>query len=186
MWFYAFNVFTGRSFSKESFIQIFKFWLNENNYKVPPEGTLNRDFLCLSNMYSRFKIAADDEYENTLTCPFKDLRIINYDKLSKHYNLRSIKTKEFSVHLFAFCLLRFMDKEDNAITINTLLNDPLSPGQIFRLTEDCLLDYLIDFIAAHKGVFEFDDTIGNKQLLIKKQVDLDATSFEHFKKVSDK
>ena len=62
----------------DELVEAIQFWLNENEYNIPPEGTLNRDFLCLSSMYSRFKRTSDDEYENTLTCPFKDLRM-NYN-----------------------------------------------------------------------------------------------------------
>ena len=54
--------------------------------------------------------------------------------------------------------------------------------QIFRFTEEVLVDYLIKFIHQSDRIFEFDETIGNKQLLVKKKYNIESLRSKYFKK----
>mgnify|MGYP001465951463 CR=1 FL=1 len=182
LWFYMFNIFTSSTFTKDSFINKFDFWINENNLNKPSDHTMNKDFLCIVNMYSKFKNLNSDDFENSLICPFRELRLIDFNNETKEYSLRILKNKEFSTDFFSYTVLDFIQDDDSTISINSLLNDIGSPGQILRLNEIVLVDYLLDFINKFEDVFEFDDTIGNKQLLVKNDFDKEKLKWNSFKK----
>ena len=72
----------------------------------------------------------------------------------------------FSKELFTYCLLSYLENfnQKSTIPFSEIFHGEKSPGKVFNLTENLLLDYLEAFVKLNDNEFEFDSTAGIKTL----------------------
>jgi len=164
LWFYVFNIFNGSTIYKKYFLENLENWCRTNEIKVSPK-VLDRDFICFINMYDATIHNSKKPMESILVSPFRELKLI--EKAEDTYRLRILTNKEISPFLFSFCLLDYMEQCGNPkfLPLSNLLVEVKSPGRIFRLSEDLLIDYLEDFQKITNDTYLYDSTSGMKQLI---------------------
>jgi len=165
VWFYLFNYFTSDVIYKDMFIDGFKIWCMNQGIKLASEKIINRDFICCMNSYNNSKENIKGGHENLLISPFRELRLIT--KRDDYYHLRRIDDTEISENLFAYCLLDYLDRVERPfqIPLSNLLNGVMSPGRIFNLSEDVLVEYLYRFEKLTTEEYQYDSTSGMRQLI---------------------
>ena len=178
LWFYVFNVFNGNTIHKDQLISNIKSWCTGNSIRVS-DNTIERDFNCFINMYNSEYTRSKSSLESLLVSPFRELKIL--ESFNGTFQLRTMLSKEISRHLFAFCMLEYLERQENqkSIPLSNILLDIKSPGRVFRMSEDVLVDYLEDFIKKSNtyDVFSFDSTAGMKQLIVNKKSNLSKYKF---------
>lgn len=177
LWYYLFNIYGGVIFSKESFTTNLKSWLEKIEHRIPNIKQLERDFNCCMNMYCLTERKAKKDFDEYFSSPFIDLQLISQNE--NNYRLRKISTKVFSNELFTYCLLSYLENfnQKSTIPFSEIFHGEKSPGKVFNLTENLLLDYLEAFVKLNDIEFEFDSTAGIKTLFRIGKFSLNKESF---------
>ena len=116
------------------------------------------------NMYDSSKIGTKKNEDLALTSPLRELGLIK--KNGHEYKFRKVNTSEIPNAVVSFCILDYLEKNNfqKFTPFSNLLNGIKSPGRIFRLNEEMLLEYLGSMKSFTKG-YDFDSTAGMQQLI---------------------
>lgn len=180
LWYYLFNKFSSDYIVKYDFIKMVEAWASDSAKKTPSLKTLERDFQCCMNMYSRKQHHGSHErFGSLLASPLKDLRLISGPHENSSFRLRRLTSQDFSPSVFAYSLLDFWEGQDSpeTLSIDQIFHDEGSPGVIFRLSEDTLDAYLRAFEKETKKAFVYDKTAGLQQIIRAKDTIPDRLSF---------
>lgn len=146
-WYYFFNEFKLREFSKDDFLAGVQNYAAMRNGADKSAGTLRTwsdDFSCIVGTYlPRAKISAEKTSpENNIDCPLGELGLI--DVLSKkNGTYRKASLSASSAEMWA--MLAVMHDNANGkkeIALNDLLNAPCNIGRIYNLDSITLLEIL--------------------------------------------
>lgn len=154
-WYYFFNEFSLRSFSKDDFKSSIESFLKANNEEVS-ERSLEDDFSCIINTYfSRERSGSHNASpENNIDCPLGELELIDYDdRKARTYKKKSVSSKALSPTIALALIHKKMEKhkEDSSeIPIGKLLAESESLGKVFNLDTIGLSSVLTDLeMAGH-------------------------------------
>ena len=77
-WYFFFNEFAEREFTKEDFVQKLQSFIkmNEKDYGIALRS-LEEDFACIINTYLPNNKMEDADPENNIDCPFRELGLVN-------------------------------------------------------------------------------------------------------------
>jgi len=149
-WYFFFNVFTLRSFSKDDFVQALNGYAQMNGEEVS-HRSLEDDFYCIIRTYisrdrsSSIRVSP----ENNIDCPFGDLELIELS--GKKARLSSYRKKSIgrtTLHpLIALSIILEHTDGSNEVPIGTLLNEPGSIGKAFNLDTIALSSLLSELDA---------------------------------------
>ena len=164
LWYYLFNCYGGNAFTKDSFITAIRAWLEKIEHPNPPgKKQLERDFNCCMNMYCLSDLKKKRNIDEYISSPFNQLQLI-YQKRGE-YRIRSMSSMEVSEQMFTYCLLNYLQLYDNkTVPFTDILHGEKSPGKVFNLTENTLVDYIEGFVKKIKNTFEFETTAGMRSL----------------------
>ena len=164
VWYYLFNCYGNSVFSKDSFISSIRSWLEKIDYpNAPPRKQLERDFNCCMNMYCLNDSRKKRSIEEYISSPFTQLQLI-YNN-NGEYKIRRMASLEVSEQMFNYCLLDYLELYDKkTVPFSDILHGEKSPGKVFNLTENTLVEYLERFIIRTNNIFEFETTAGMKTL----------------------
>jgi len=101
--------------------------------------------------------------EEYISSPFTQLQLI-YNN-NGEYKIRRMASLEVSEQMFNYCLLDYLELYDKkTVPFSDILHGEKSPGKVFNLTENTLVEYLERFIIRTNNIFEFETTAGMKTL----------------------
>ena len=170
LWYYLFNCFSSEVFTKDSFINSLKAWLARIEYpSIPNTKQLERDFNCCMNMYCLNESKRKRSMDEYFTSPFNQLQLISENK--GEYRLRRMSSLEISKEMFSFCLLDYLKNypKNSDVPFSEIQHGEKSPGKVFNIVENTLVEYLESFEKMLKGTFEFESTAGMKTLFLMKE-----------------
>jgi len=169
-WHFAFNGLNRIDFTAEDLL----FSLKEfNNHLFPKknihDSSLQKDISCLIRMYVE-KNSPKALKEDTIDCPFTELRIIasynNSKRFAFNFGSKPTLAHEIIVHACLEFAATFQD-DAKTISISRLLYDAGSPGQVFKLNENTLCEAIEQVSKINKD-FVLTDTAGMFQFAYKK------------------
>ena len=173
-WYWAFNEFPMTNFDSKAFVTYLSRWTSvENPKKVTKVETLAKDFNCLIRTYtaerlSSRKLTPEDVFE----CPLASLRLIDAFQSAGNFRI-NVNNRAIPEPVFAFSILDFMRKNDvegSHIGFKELSSRPGSPGRVFALNADGVLENLSRIESKYgKKNFAFSRTAGLNSLKVKAQ-----------------
>ncbi len=143
-WYWFFNDFSYKEFDQNIFLNELKKYCDKVLSKKVSESSLKKDFLCLKNTYL-FSNNDSEEYsiEDTLDCPFRELKLLGDKKYSDRYSKENININELNASIAFYCILdKFKPELNQQIDFDSLMESENSIGKIFNLTKSQLYDYL--------------------------------------------
>ena len=147
-WYYFFNEFSMKEFSKDDFIEMIDLYAQINGSETA-RSSLEGDFDCLMNTYvSRIKSNPEKVHpENNIDCPLGELNLVDIvDKKKKIY--RKVTPKKGTLHpLIVLAVIVDQAKQNESgteIKINSILTDKKNAGKIFSLDVITLTEILYD------------------------------------------
>ena len=142
-WYFFFNEFGEREFTKEDFIQKLQNYIQirEPNSDIALRS-LNDDFSCILNTYVPVIRFEDTDPENNIDCPFRELGLVNIlNKKNKTYKKTIPLAQTFNPWVvLAVIMDQAAGRKD--IGLNDLLTAPCSIGKIFNLDTITMLEIL--------------------------------------------
>ena len=150
-WYYFFNEFNMRTFSKDDFTKAISNYLALQIEKIPSQRSLEDDFNCILGTYiSREKLQPGKTIspENNIDCPLGELGIVDVDSKAQ----RTFKKRTANINLIPNSILLFgiiyqlqqnpgqsSRVQSSGTPIESLLNERGSIGKIFNLDSVALL-----------------------------------------------
>ena len=138
------------------------------------EDTIERDVDCFLRTYVPSDPDKRLSREELLDCPLTELGLIR--RSGGHNSFTFVRGKHDTLpdEVFAYSLLSFWN--DRSPTSESLRFEEIafgagSPGQVFKLTENAIVDRLYSLASLTKNAIRYDDTAGLRQMLRDRTVD---------------
>lgn len=134
------------------------------------DSSIKKDVSCLLRMYAGHsaKVSLSEE---TLDCPFTELRLIQAVGDSRHYSFRIGPKPNLPAEVIVYAALSFAENTQGTartMPITQLLYNSGSPGLIFKLNELALCE-AIDQVKPNYPDLSLDDAAGKLQFTFKTQ-----------------
>jgi hypothetical protein len=166
-WFYTFNLLKGGEFTAAHLAHQLRSFAAAHDLRVPSEATIGRDVDCMLNCYCRADARQMSQtMEDLLSCPLTDLGIIQTLPGQHIYQLVSGAQSELPDAIIAFAIREMLlASKRQTISFSDLAYAPRSPGRIFRLDADSLLNRLQRIREATEGHAYYSDQAGIRQVV---------------------
>jgi len=178
-WFYTFCLLRYGEFSPASLAEQISTYALEHGFSTPSAATLRRDIDCMLHCYVRpaakqIAMATED----MLACPLADLSLIQSLPTTGIYRVVSGSQPDLPDAMVAYgirSLLRRMQRV--TVSFGELAFGVGSPGRVFRLDEDALLERLERLEDTTDGQASFSDSAGVRQVRWPKALDVTENDF---------
>ena len=166
-WYWFFNVFNERVFTRNSLYTELEKWTKETFEKEVSFNSLKRDIDCLLQLYS-MKFYTNQTPEDVIKSPFESLHLIE-STTDIHYTKTSLKSN-LTIHVLYITLLIYMDKyKIKEISLNSLINEPELWGKVFNLGRDEIINCLEDLTETYGLIFTRTNRMDTVRIIEKKQ-----------------
>ena len=172
-WFWAFSIFNQTEFSKDRFILELLNWVEESGRHRTSENSIKRDVECFFRTYVPSRMRPNTVMEDTFDCPIVELGLIAELSEGTTYQFHRGPKPSLPTGIFAVALTEFWDTcfaARNTVALADIAHSPNSPGRIFKLDEDTLVEHLENLANLPDDVFRYDETAGIKQVYRNRKV----------------
>lgn len=142
-WYWFFNVFNERIFTKMLLVDALEKWVKDNFEKPISATSLKRDIDCLLQLYC-LKEYKKMTPEDVIKSPFEVLKLVE-ETSAPYFIKNTIDAKQIMPQLLFVTLVKYMEKHQmNEVSLNELVNAPELWGKVFNLTRDAIIDHLVE------------------------------------------
>ncbi|MEH7131399.1 DUF4007 family protein [Neobacillus drentensis] len=139
-WYWFFNVFNERVFTKQMLIEKLEQWVEETFEKEVSINSLKRDVDCLIQLYTA-KEFSDKTPEDVIKSPFETLSLVNHTRGT--YYVKSKTSYNLIENVLYITLLIYSEKHRvKEVSLNDLVNGEELWGKVFNLNRDTIIEYL--------------------------------------------
>ena len=164
-WYWAFNVYNSKSFTKEDFCSAFYSYVQRAG-GVYQKAAIDKEFDCFKNTYVSDKAFDINKIIEEDTVPFfAPLRLLTYN--SGVFERAKVSAKDIHLYILLYCIL--MDNEDalknkRQLSIDALLEEPNQVGKYMNLTYAVMLELLMRL--ENQGYIKVINNFGNRHIEI--------------------
>lgn len=169
-WFYTFNMLRGGEFTIPQLGLQIQALAAENNWRQPSTATIERDIDCMVRCYTRpSQKQLETAVEDALLCPLMELGLLQVIPGQRIYRLASGPQPSLPDALVAYAIYKMIETDNRrTISFRQLAYNPCSPGRVFRLDEDALLQRLYTIDEVTEGQAFYTDQAGIRQVSWRK------------------
>lgn len=147
-WFYLFNYYGGSSFNKESFSKGMDKYIRINGSgKEIAQSSIESDLSCIVNTYVSHEALTGkrESPESVIDSPLGELKLVAVEGkgASRQYRKMPAVPLILPNSMILYAISR-MEGSKEELQIESLLNDPCSPGRLFNLDSISLLTKLYE------------------------------------------
>lgn len=175
-WFWFFNKFPSTRFDSQSFLGYLNRWVEQSEMKKKPNvSSLQKDVSCVLRTYTKAhgRRRSDFSPEDSFECPFSSLQLVDYLENSDSYKM-NVGKRSIPVHAFAYAVIKYVQREEGRVEVGfqDLLSAENSPGRIFLLSSEGLLNNIDSLVEIFPKLFSFSKTAGLNTLRLRR-IDVD-------------
>ena len=153
-WHFAFFRWHKPEFTKQDLLQAIRTWtISQSNVTTP---TLERDIDCFVRSYAGTRGKPNEE---NFDSPFLSLELIQGTSQQDLYRFNIGAKQNLPPEIVGYSILRYMG-DRSSINVQNCLYDAGSPGQIFKLNEGVLMDYMLELESITKRAMLISETAG--------------------------
>lgn len=147
-------------------------------------GTIEREIdCCLQTYVTSTRSKPGVISEESLNCPLADLDIIRFDSEDNYYRFNIGPKASLPIGIFGYALLQFLPSvvtSRRTVAIDECVYRQGSPGMVFKLDENSVVEYLEILEELTKGKIRLQETAGLRQIYFHHSVgeEFHAYSFE--------
>lgn len=184
-WYFLFNELRSSEFGQRSFLNELRRYESRFSNTPVSDETIERDWDCCIRCYvgsgSDRKVLGED----VLDCPLAELDLLHRSGNDGYYFPRAPRPS-LPPLVFAACLVDYLARlksAANTVSFDQVAYAPGSPGQVFRISENYLVDLLGQLEGVTDGAVSFGATAGLRQLLIRENLPLGMSLLrKHYKR----
>jgi len=163
-WSWLFNQFSSQSFDLKQLTEELKLFAEQHSIKVA-QTTLRRDVECCVRSYApkSGKGSIEEMSESLLG----ELGLIQQTARGTYEFKRGPK-HSLPHEIFAIALLDFWKSyspDTTTLSFSAIAHSEGSPGRVFKLDEDSIMEYLLSISDTTVGRYSWSDTAGMKQVI---------------------
>ncbi len=172
-WFWTFNYFPAPSFERDMLVKSLEKLAKDREWPRASTATIKRDVACFVRTYVPQLPSGKASHEDTLESPLTELGLIR--PIGKRDGFRFVRGRKPSLGpgVFCYAVTRFWSGFSTARTLSfeALAHEPGSPGRVFLLDENDLMDRLSTLEGVSGGLYSWSETTGLKQLIRNRDLD---------------
>jgi len=168
-WNWAFNMVRASEFSFQALLTSIQSEIARRMLKAPTANTLKRDVEVFIRTYLPSHWTKKSILEDSLDCPLVELGLLITEGDDTFSFVRGTH-RSLDNTIFAACLVDFWNREtprQETLSFNEIAYAPNSPGAVFKLDEESLIERLENLERVCHGRILFADTAGVKQIYRK-------------------
>ena len=177
-WFWAFNHYPDVVFEREGLVQAIDRLAKEREWPRAAYATIKNDVACFLRTYVALPSSGKSGLEEGLESPLTELGLIRQTGTRERYRFVRGPKPSLGVGVFGYVMTQFWNERfpnTNTLSFEALAYEPGSPGRVFLLDEDDLVDKLSKLESATDGAYRWSETAGLKQVLRDSMVDAEST-----------
>lgn len=182
-WYLVFNYYPYPDFRKEALATFLLEFVQRSRLRATPD-TIRRDIDCFVRTYTPSRLSERQVLEDTFNCPLVELRLLHLQPDGVTYQFAIGPKPTLLVEIVAIVLFFFLDQiggTRQTLSIHECLYQPLSPGQVFKLDEASLMDYIEELESLTAGDVTIDETAGLQQLYVRRPLDWKGLLEQYFR-----
>ncbi len=180
-WYWVFNHCRHTNFDRGLLVDSLNRFCSEQQVKRVALATVKRDVECFIRTYvekTRSSSKAD-----TMECPLTELSLLRSVGHRDRYQFARSPRPTLSPTLFAFATVQFWQRSYpnvQTLSLDALFYKPGSPGRVFLLDEESVLDFAAQLESITDGTISWSETAGLRQLISRSQPrNIDPMLFLH-------
>lgn len=157
-WSMAFNHWNKPEFTKDELASFIARRLSDEGASIS-ENTVKRDVDCFVRAHTGTGNGGEESFDS----PFLALRLLHATSSSGLFRFNIGRKHDLPDAIVGFAILMFMMEEtggDLDVSLDRLLFDPRSPGQVFKLDKGTLVDAVLSLGERRNGQLSYSDTAG--------------------------
>ncbi len=191
-WYWAYNYYPAVTFDREHLVKGLMALAGDRDWPRVSGATVKRDVECFVRTYAARPPSGKISHEDALECPLTELGLIR--AIGKKDGFRFVRSAKSSLGdgVFSYALIDFWSRFTKAHTLSfeAVAHEPGSPGRVFLLDENDLVDRLVDIDQVTNGAIRWSETAGLKQLIRQTNLDGDTAlgliTFDYHKRLKRK
>ena len=167
-WFWAFNYFPSPSFERELLVRGIAKLAQDLVWVRSSAATIKRDVACFVRTYVAQPMSRQTSYEDSLESPLTELGLIKPTGRRDGFRFVRGPKPSLGVGVFCYAVTDFWSRSFssvNTLSFEALAHEPGSPGRVFLLDENSLVDLLGEMEQHTGGAYVWSETAGLKQLI---------------------
>jgi hypothetical protein len=172
-WYWTFGYLPSLTFERDHLVQALMKLASDKKWSRVAAATVKRDVECFVRTYASRMRSAGVSHEESLESPLVELGLIR--PTGKKDGFRMVRGPKLSLGegVFTYALLDFWRQhspEANTLSFEAVAHEPGSPGRVFLLEEDDLVERLADIESVTDGAYSWSETAGLKQVIRNHQL----------------
>jgi hypothetical protein len=168
VWGLTYSVYLAEEFSKRDLIKFISRQFERMEVRTT-EGTIEREVDCCLLTYVPSQTKQLSSLEETLNCPLNELGLIRFTPEESVYRFNVGPKPTLSAFVFGYSLLTFLShylQNRRTLAIEECIYPIGSPGQVFKLDENSVVEYLELLETKMEGHLRIQETAGLRQIYL--------------------
>ena len=180
-WHWTFNHYPALSFERDGLVRSIMELVKEREWPRASQATIKNDVACFIRTYLPRLPSGKASHEEALESPLTELGLIRSGE--NQHGLRIGRGRKVSLGpgVFSYAVSEFWkahSSKTSTLSFEALSHEPGSPGRVFQLEENDLIDRFNKIEDSSNGLFSWSETAGLKQLVRNDEYEnTDITTF---------
>lgn len=164
----AFSKLYDNEFRKHNLIELLSKELPRYGVSTT-EKMIERETDVFLRTYVPARTKTKASIEESLDCPLADLNLISFIQSDDVYRFRIGPKNTLSLKIFGYCFVKYIKeiaKNRRTTGIDEIIYSAGSPGQIFKLDENSVMEYLENIEKLTNGAILLQETAGIRQIYL--------------------
>lgn len=182
-YYWVFNKSNIHEFDKESLFSMIKDFLKDYDVSVSAL-TLKRDIECFLGVYCP-KSIKEKSNEESIDSPLTELGLIYPLTRRDMFQLKIGTKSSVSIYTFLYVLLMFWKEyspNSSTLSLEAMCYAEKSPGRVFMINENNIGEFIANINTASKGLLEWSETAGLKQIILKQNINFEKEAIKFFER----
>lgn len=178
IWHVLFAQYYNSEFTRQQFVAYCARYLEGAGIKTTPQMIEREVDCCLRTYVTTTRQSKNSFSEDSLDCPLAELELLRFTSSDNVYSFNIGPKLTLPVQVFGYALFMFLRpfaSTRRAIAIDDCLYHPASPGQVFKLDENSLVNYLEELEGLTKGKLRLQESAGLRQIYLDESLIENAT-----------
>ena len=167
-WYWAFHHFPSLSFDRDTLVQGLQKLADDCHWTRASLATIRRDVSCFTRTYVAHGGTGSYSVEDGLESPLTELGLIRSTGRRDGFRFVRGPKPSLGAGVFGLAVTEYWNKAfrtSNTLSFEALAHEPGCPGRAFQLEANDVVEMLVALEEATRGVYQWSETAGLKQLI---------------------